>query len=104
MYFCNPTSMNIKHCHNNLSGTLLRHDPALRQLLHEIQGVVIRRSKVAGEQGGITVSRHGHAHIEQTEFKDIQFGIRCLQNAKVQFEFRLKPVIYGHAFGHPPGL
>ena len=70
---------------HGLTGTLLRHDPALRQLLHDIQGVVIRRSKVIGEQGGITVSRQGHAHIEQTEFKDIQFGIRCIQNAKVQY-------------------
>ena len=65
------------------AGTLLRHDPTLRQLLHDIQGVVIRRCKIVGEQGGITVSRQGHAHIEQTEFRDVQFGIRSMQQAKV---------------------
>ncbi len=78
-------------------GTLLRHDPVLRQMLREIQGVVVRRSKVTGGQGGITVSRQGHAHIEQTEFCDVQFGIRAMQNAKVRSIFYsfLSPLGYG---------
>ena len=52
-------------------------------MVKDVHGCVIRNCKIVQCHGGITVSRQGQIRVEHTEFNDVQYGIRCLQNAKV---------------------
>ena len=45
---------------------------------------MIRECRFTKGYGGVTVAQQGQGRIEKSIFKDLHYGIRCLQNAKVE--------------------
>ncbi len=54
-------------------------------MLVDIHGCVVRQCKLWECQGGISIGRQAHLHVVQCEFRDVTYGVRCMQNAKVRF-------------------
>ena len=50
--------------------------------------MVLRECRISKGQGGVTVANHGTLRIEQSDLCDLQYGVRCLQNAKVRNDYR----------------
>ena len=58
-------------------------DSEAKSLLSSIRGIIFTNNKIEGGRGGITVSRMGHAWIENNVISGLVYGIRCVQNSKV---------------------
>ena len=57
-------------------------DDQAKYFIRNVQGPVIRNVKISNGRGGITVCRLGQVWVENSDFHDLVYGIRCLQNSK----------------------
>ncbi|KAL5013734.1 hypothetical protein ScPMuIL_008004 [Solemya velum] len=58
-------------------------DHAMRKMLGEVRGCLIRHCCMSGSKGGLMASLQAQAIITDCEVSSVGYGIRCIQNSKV---------------------